>query len=80
MSVLPFSWQTGYGAFSYSRSQREQVIDYIDRQEEHHRKQTFQDEYLTMLRKFEIDFRDEYVFDFQPIYSWADVSNPKPVD
>jgi putative transposase len=68
LTTQPFSWQTGYGAFSYSCSQRERVIAYIAGQEEHHRKMTFQDEYLSMLQKFEIDYKDEYVFDFQPVY------------
>lgn len=54
----------GYGAFSYSRSQRHEVINYIMKQEEHHRVKTFREEYLEMLRNFEIDFKDEYVFEF----------------
>lgn len=68
LTPLPFSWQVGYGAFSYSRSQREQVIAYIERQEEHHRKRTFREEYVAMLAKFEIDYKDEYVFDFLDIH------------
>lgn len=59
-----FRWQEGYGAFSYSRSQRNMVIKYIMNQEEHHKKQTFKEEYLALLRKFEIEFKDEYVFEF----------------
>jgi len=59
-----FSWQEGYAAFSYSHSQRHDVIQYITHQEEHHKKQTFKEEYLGMLNKFEIDFEDNYVFDF----------------
>jgi REP element-mobilizing transposase RayT len=59
-----FSWQEGYGAFSYSRSQRNSVIQYIINQEEHHKKQTFRDEYLALLKKFEISFEDKYLFDF----------------
>ena len=59
-----FQWQNGYGAFSYSRSQRNDVINYIINQEEHHENKTFKQEYLEMLRKFEIDFRTEYLFEF----------------
>ena len=59
-----FSWQEGYGAFSYSRSQRDNVIQYIMKQEEHHAKQTFKDEYLELLKKFEIPFDEKYVFEF----------------
>ncbi len=59
-----FQWQEGYGAFSYSRSQRNDVINYIMTQEEHHSKKTFREEYLDLLKKFEIEFKDEYLFEF----------------
>jgi REP element-mobilizing transposase RayT len=59
-----FSWQEGYGGFSYSRSQRNDVIQYIMNQEEHHQKRTFRDEYLKLLKDFEIEFKNEYVFEF----------------
>ena len=59
-----FIWQEGYGAFSYSRSQRDSVIQYIVKQEDHHRHQTFREEYLDLLKKFEIPFEDKYVFEF----------------
>jgi REP element-mobilizing transposase RayT len=59
-----FKWQSGYGGFSYSRSQIGNVISYIINQKEHHKKQSFKDEYLEMLRKFEIDFDERYLFDF----------------
>ena len=59
-----FQWQEGYGAFSYSRSQRNNVINYIMNQEDHHKKQTFREEYLELLTKFEIEFKNEYVFEF----------------
>lgn len=62
--VGKFAWQEGYGGFSYSRSQRDNVINYIVNQENHHKKNTFKDEYLELLRKFEIEFKDEYVFEF----------------
>lgn len=59
-----FAWQSGYGAFSYSRSQRDFVINYIRGQEEHHTQATFKEEYLALLNKFGIAFKDEYVFEF----------------
>jgi len=57
-----FSWQEGYGAFSYSRSQLPQVIQYIEKQEEHHKKQTFMEEYEDFLRLFEIEYNEQYIF------------------
>lgn len=59
-----FEWQKGYGAFTHSRSQLNTVIKYILLQEEHHKKKSFRLEYLDMLRKNEIEFKDEYIFDF----------------
>jgi len=59
-----FHWQEGYGAFSYSRSQRNSVIKYITTQETHHKKRTFRDEYMELLNKFEIPFEDKYIFEF----------------
>ena len=59
-----FQWQEGYGAFSHSRSQRNDVINYIMKQEEHHGKKTFREEYLELLKKFEIEFKEEYLFEF----------------
>jgi len=59
-----FSWQTGFGAFSHSRSELDNVIRYILNQQEHHRKHTFRDEYLSLLRRFEISFEEKYLFDF----------------
>jgi REP element-mobilizing transposase RayT len=59
-----FSWQEGYGVFSYSHSHIDRVYRYILNQEEHHRKKTFKDEYLELLKKFEIEFKEAYVFDF----------------
>lgn len=58
-----FAWQTGYGAFSVSVSNVEAVRDYIARQEEHHRKATFQDEFRTMLRKHGVSWDERYVWD-----------------
>lgn len=59
-----FSWQEGYGGFTYSRSQRDNVIKYIMKQEEHHSQQTFRDEYLDMLKSFDISFEEQYIFEF----------------
>lgn len=59
-----FSWQEGYGAFSYSKSQVEQVYDYVFNQEEHHRKRTFREEYCDFLKKFEIPFEERFLFDW----------------
>ena len=59
-----FSWQEGYGVFSYSHSQIETVINYILNQEAHHKKRTFKDEYLELLKKFEIPFEEKYLFNF----------------
>ncbi|MDA3616164.1 IS200/IS605 family transposase [Polluticaenibacter yanchengensis] len=59
-----FNWQEGYGAFSYSRSQRNDVIKYIENQEIHHKGTTFREEYLLLLKKFEIKFDDNYLFEF----------------
>lgn len=70
LATRKFSWQKGYGAFSYSRSHRDSVIKYINNQEQHHRKKTFQEEYIAFLKKFEIEYQEKYLFDFQDIYSW----------
>ncbi len=57
-----FAWQEGYGAFSYSKSHVQDVIRYIQNQEIHHQKETFLDEYRKMLKAFEIEFDDQYIF------------------
>lgn len=57
-----FSWQEGYGAFSYAKSQVPQVIQYIQKQEEHHRIKTFTEEFLEFLQAFEIDYDQKFVF------------------
>jgi len=57
-----FAWQRGYGAFSVSESKREQVIAYIAGQEEHHRKWSFEQEYLTLLTKSGVTFDPESAF------------------
>lgn len=57
-----FSWQEGFGGFSYSRSQIPAVARYIENQEMHHAKRSFKHEYLALLRKFDIAFDERYVF------------------
>jgi putative transposase len=59
-----FNWQEGFGAFSYSRSQIDNVIKYISSQEEHHKRKTFKDEYIKLLRKFEVEFDEKYLFNW----------------
>ena len=59
-----FSWQEGFGAFSYAHSQVEQVYKYILNQEEHHRVKTFREEYLDFLKKFEVEYDVKYLFEW----------------
>lgn len=59
-----FSWQEGYGAFSYGHSQLDTIIRYIQNQEKHHRRRSFKEEYFAWLRKYEIAFEEKYVFEF----------------
>ena len=59
-----FSWQEGYGAFSYSHSHIGRVYDYILNQEEHHMKKTFKEEYSELLKKFEIEHNEKYLFEW----------------
>lgn len=59
-----FSWQEGYGAFSYGHSQIENAYRYILNQERHHAKQKFKDEYADFLKKFEIEYEAKYLFDW----------------
>jgi putative transposase len=57
-----FSWQEGFGAFSYSRSQVGTVVRYIENQPEHHRRKTFREEYIELLEKFNVDYDPKYIF------------------
>jgi len=63
-SRFKFEWQKGYGAFSYSHSQLDAVVNYVLKQEEHHRKKSFREEYLHLLQDFDISFKDKYLFEF----------------
>jgi len=59
-----FYWQEGYGGFTYSRSQIADVYYYIENQELHHKKRTFREEYIDILTKNEIEFDQQFLFDF----------------
>ena len=59
-----FSWQEGYGAFSYSHSQIENVYNYILNQEEQHKKKAFRDEYIDLLKKFNVEYNIKYLFEW----------------
>ncbi len=58
-----FYWQDGYGAFSVNPSEIDTVITYIAKQKEHHRKKTFQEEYLSFLKKYNVEYDERYVWD-----------------
>jgi len=57
-----FEWQEGYGAFSYEKTSIPKVIEYITNQKEHHQLKTFTEEYLDLLKKFEVSFDEKYIF------------------
>jgi REP element-mobilizing transposase RayT len=59
-----FSWQEGYGAFSYSHSHLERVYNYILNQQQHHKKKSFKQEYLGFLNKFEVKYDEQYLFEW----------------
>ena len=59
-----FSWQEGFGAFSYSRSQIDSVTKYILNQEEHHKKKTFREEYFDFLKRFAVEYDEKYLFEW----------------
>lgn len=59
-----FYWQEGYGCFSYAKSQKSAVVNYIETQKEHHKKESFREEYIKFLQKFEIEYDVKYLFDF----------------
>jgi len=60
--MVRFSWQEGFGAFSYARSQLGAVIRYIQNQQKHHAKKSFRDEYLELLEKFGVEYDQKYIF------------------
>ncbi|MDZ7261214.1 MAG: IS200/IS605 family transposase [candidate division KSB1 bacterium] len=57
-----FNWQEGYGAFSYGHSQVDAVVKYIQNQEKHHAKKTFEEEYLAILKRFNVEYDERYLF------------------
>ena len=59
-----FNWQEGFGAFSYSHSQLDSVIAYVRNQERHHARKSFRNEYLMLLRKFDVAYEAKHVFEF----------------
>jgi len=64
LSKYKFEWQKGYGAFTYSHSQLDSVAKYILSQEEHHKKKPFKEEYFEILDKNNVEFKEEYLFEF----------------
>lgn len=63
-TVHKFSWQEGYGVFSHSHSAIPRVKSYIDNQKSHHAKKNFKNEYRDLLDRFDIDYREEYLFEW----------------
>ena len=61
---LHFQWQSGFGAFSYNHSQLDNVIAYIMNQKEHHKKKTFKEEYIELLNKLNVEYKNEYLFEW----------------
>jgi putative transposase len=59
-----FQWQEGFGAFSYSQSALDNVINYIKNQKQHHRKKTFRQEYIEFLEAFDIEYKEQYLFEW----------------
>jgi REP element-mobilizing transposase RayT len=59
-----FSWQEGFGAFSYSHSQLGSVVRYIQNQQQHHQKRSFQNDYVKLLDKFDVPYDERYIFKF----------------
>ena len=57
-----FEWQEGYGVFSYGQSQVDRVYKYIQNQEDHHKKQTFRNEYVELLKTFQVPYDEQYIF------------------
>ena len=71
LSKSKFEWQIGYGAFTYSHSQIDAVVKYVMNQEQHHKQKTFREEYLEILKKNNVRYNDEYVFDFfDEVFDW----------
>jgi len=61
ISLIQKQWQEGYGAFSYGKSQIDNVVKYIQQQEQHHTKHDFAEEFLTLLQSFDVAYNERYV-------------------
>lgn len=59
-----FEWQSGYGVFSHGYREKDIIINYVKNQQEHHVKKSFRQEYLQLLKAFEVEYKDEYIFEF----------------
>lgn len=64
MMIEKFSWQDGFGAFSYSKSQIDTVVKYISNQAEHHKKMSFKEEYIQFLKNFDIKYDEKYLYEW----------------
>ena len=64
LSRFKFTWQEGYGSFTYSQSHIERVYKYIENQEKHHQKTTFKSEYINFLDRYQIEYDKRFLFDF----------------
>ncbi len=64
LCLHPFQWQSGYGAFSYKRSDINTVVNYVLNQKEHHKKKSFKEEYIEFLTEFKIEYKEEYLFEW----------------
>lgn len=64
LSMSSFRWQEGYGAFSYAKSQIDNVVNYILNQQNHHKQKTFKEEYVDFLNNLDIIYKEEYLFEF----------------
>lgn len=62
LTNIKFNWQAGYGAFSYRKRSVPCIVNYIANQERHHRKKTFLTEYLELLKEFEVEYNEQYIF------------------
>jgi REP element-mobilizing transposase RayT len=65
-----FNWQEGFGAFSYSHSQIDSVVKYIQNQEEHHRTKRFKEEYVSLLKAFEVQYDERFLFKWIEENGW----------
>ena len=64
LSPFKFEWQGGYSVFSVDYREKDTIINYIKNQEDHHSKNIFKDEYMSLLNSYDIEFKDEYLFHF----------------